>query len=81
MNPKTSLTIEGGILGIIGFILFFDFISVDAYIFDFNPPAWAIRVSQIFEISPLMIDLLSTIGIILLVLMMRTEKQMGRMEA
>ena len=79
-NPKKQLTAEGAILGIIGFILFFDFLSSDAYIFSIQPPQWAVRISALFTISPLMIDILATIAVLLVIAMMRTEREIGEME-
>jgi hypothetical protein len=79
-NPKKQLTAEGAILGIIGFILFFDFLSSDAYIFNTQPPQWATSISALFEISPLMIDILATIAVLLVIAMMRTEREIGEME-
>lgn len=80
MNPKKQETIEGLILSIIGFIIMIDFLSVDAYIFNFTAPPIIQHISQIFAISPIAIDILSTIGLITLILMMRTERKIGGMK-
>jgi hypothetical protein len=77
---KKKATAEGLILGVIGFILFFDFMSVDASIFNFTPPQIITQISGIFQISPIMIDILTTIALLTLIGLIRTEKQEGRLE-
>ena len=79
MNPKTSESIEGLIMGITSFIIFLDFMSIDSYIFNISPPAWAVRISSYFNISPLLIDILITMDLIVLILMLGTERKIGGM--
>jgi len=74
------MTAEGLILGIIGFILFFDFMSIDASIFGYQAPQIIQHISGIFQVSPIMIDILTTIGMLTVISMLRTEKEEGRLE-
>ena len=80
MNPKTEIKAEGGILSIIGFILFFDFMSVDASIFNYEPPHIITQISQLFTVSPFLVDILTTLAIIILITMLKTERKLGAME-
>ena len=80
MNPHNEIKIEGGILSFIGFILFFDFMSVDAEIFNFQPPHIITQISLYFTVSPFFVDLLTTIAIITLIIMLKTERKLGAME-
>ena len=80
MNPKQKGTAEGLILGIIGFILFLDFMAIDASLFGFNPPQWIITMSSYFQVSPLMIDILTTVALILIISMLHTEREIGEWE-
>jgi phage shock protein PspC (stress-responsive transcriptional regulator) len=77
MNAKKKLGIESTIIGIIGIILFFDFMSVDAEIFGYTAPQWISEISSYFNISPMLIDVLTTIAVILIILMMHTEREIG----
>ena len=79
MNPKTSESIEGLIMGITSFIIFLDFMSIDSYIFNISPPQWATRISAYFNVSPLLIDILITVDLIVLILMLGTERKIGGM--
>jgi len=76
-SPRTQEKAEGLILGVIGFILFFDFAAIDASIFGYNAPQWMQSLSNAFSVSPLMIDLLTTIALLTLIAMLRTERQIG----
>ena len=80
MNPKTEIKAEGGILSIVGFILFFDFMSVDASIFNYEPPHIITQISQLFTVSPFLVDILTTLAIIILITMLKTERKLGAME-
>lgn len=80
MNPKTEIKAEGGILSIVGFILFFDFMSVDASIFNYEPPHIITQISQLFTVSPFLVDILTTLAIIILMAMLKTERKLGAME-
>ena len=80
MNPRTEIKAEGGILSIVGFILFFDFMSVDASIFNYEPPHIITQISALFTVSPFIVDLLTTIAIIVLLAMLKTERKLGAME-
>ena len=80
MNPKTEIKAEGGILSIVGFILFFDFMSVDASIFNYEPPHIITQISQLFTVSPFLVDILTTLAIIILIAMLKTERKLGAME-
>ena len=80
MKAKTKQGAEGLILGIIGAILFLDFLAVDAQIFGYAPPQWIIRLSGYFQISGLMIDLISTIALLTLLAMLKTEREIGKFE-
>jgi hypothetical protein len=55
-------------------------LSVDASIFNFTPPQIITQISGIFQISPIMIDILTTIALLTLIGLIRTEKQEGRLE-
>jgi hypothetical protein len=77
MNAKKKLGIESTIIGIIGIILFFDFMSIDATIFGFQAPQWISTISNFFEISPIMIDILTTIAVLTILAMMHTEREIG----
>jgi hypothetical protein len=77
MNAKNKLGIESMIIGIIGIILFFDFMSVDAEIFGYTAPQWITTISSFFEVSPLLIDVLTTIAVLTIILMMHTEREIG----
>ena len=79
MKPTTAESVEGLILGITSIIIFLDFMAVDSYIFNINPPEWATRISSYFNISPILIDLLITIDLIVLILMLGTERKIGGM--
>ena len=79
-NERKKLQAEGAILGIIGFILFFDFMAVDAAIFSIQPPEIITQISGYFQISPLMIDILTTIALLTVIAMLRTEKREGEAE-
>jgi hypothetical protein len=79
-NVKRKMTAEGFILGIIGFILFFDFMSVDASIFGYQSPQIIQHISGMFQVSPIVIDILTTIGLLTIISMLRTEKEEGRLE-
>lgn len=79
MRPRTAESIEGLIMGITSFIIFLDFMSVDSYIFNINPPQWATRISSYFDISPLLIDIIITVDLIVLILMLGTERKIGGM--
>ena len=80
MNPRTEIKAEGGILSIVGFILFFDFMSVDASIFNYEPPHIITQISQLFTVSPFLVDILTTLAIIILIAMLKTERKLGAME-
>lgn len=79
-SVKRKMTAEGLILGFIGFILFFDFMSIDASIFGYNPPQIITHISEIFQVSPIIIDILTTIALLTIISMLRTEKEEGRLE-
>ena len=79
-SVKRKMTAEGLILGVIGFILFFDFMSIDASIFNYNPPQIISHISAIFQVSPIIIDILTTIALLTIISMLRTEKEEGRLE-
>ena len=79
-EEKTKLTAEGIILSIIGFILFFDFMSIDSLIFNTTAPAWITKISNIFQVSPLFIDILTTIALVTVIFMLGTERKVGRLE-
>lgn len=79
-HAKRKQTLQGAVISIIGFIMFFDFMAVDSYIFGITAPGWIIYVSGFFQVSPLMIDILMTIGILDLISLLRTEKEVGRLE-
>ncbi len=78
MKPQNKEEIEGVLIGIIGFILFIDFASVDASIFNFTAPEWITRISNLFSVSPLWIDILTTLVLILIIAMMHTEREIGQ---
>ena len=80
MNPKQKGKAEGLVLGIIGFILFLDFMAIDASLFGFTPPAWITTLSEYFQVSPLMIDILTTIALVLIISMLHTEREIGEWE-
>jgi phage shock protein PspC (stress-responsive transcriptional regulator) len=77
MNAKKKLGIESTIIGIIGIILFFDFMSIDAQIFGYTAPQWITTISNYFTISPMLIDILTTIAVLLIIAMMHTEREIG----
>jgi hypothetical protein len=79
-SVKRKMTAEGLILGIIGFILFFDFMSVDASIFGYQSPQIIQHLSRMFQVSPIVVDILTTIGLLMIISMLRTEKEEGRLE-
>ena len=54
--------------------------SIDSLIFNTTAPAWITRISNIFQVSPLFIDILTTIALITVVLMLGTERKVGRLE-
>ena len=80
LTPKKKQSVEGAILAITGFILFFDFMAVDARIFGYHPPQWIITISSLFQVSPLIIDVLTTIALLTVLAMMRTEREIGEFE-
>ncbi len=77
MKPTTEEKIEGGVLGIIGIILFAEFAADDAYIFGTTAPPIIQKASNLLGASPLVIDILTTIALIVLVMLMATERKIG----
>lgn len=63
---KHIMIAEGLTMGMISIFISLKFLSVDAYLFDLNPPQWAQSISNSIPMSGLMIDLLMTLDLILL---------------
>lgn len=70
MNSKERKNVDwaiGIVLGVIGLIFYLSFAAVDAYMFGISPPAIIERISSLFFLNPLWLDLLSTIFLVLIV--------------
>ena len=79
-NLKRKQAAEGLILGISGIILFLDFGAIDAEIFGVTAPPIIQQISSYVTLSPLVIDIVSTIILITILLMFRTQRELGRFE-
>ena len=81
MNRKEKRNLDwaiGIVLGLIGLIFYLSFAAVDAYMFGFSPPPLMTKISDIFFLNPLWLDILSTIFLVLIILLMflgRTPKK------
>ena len=87
MNPKEKKNLDwaiGIVLGAIGLIFYLSFAAVDAYMFGISPPAIMQKVSSLFFLNPLWLDILSTIFLVLIVVLMvlgKKPKKKGRVKA
>ena len=77
---KRKQAAEGLTLGILGIILFLDFGAIDATIFGVQAPPIIQEISNYVILSPLVIDIISTIILITILLMFRTQRELGRLE-
>ena len=81
MNRKEKRNLDwaiGIVLGLIGLIFYLSFASADASMFGFSPPPLMTKISNMFFLNPLWLDILSTIFLILIILLMflgRTPKK------
>lgn len=81
MNRKEKRNLDwaiGIVLGLIGLIFYLSFAAVDAYMFGISPPPLMTKISDMFFLNPLWLDILSTIFLILIILLMflgRTPKK------
>lgn len=81
MNRKEKRNLDwaiGIVLGLIGLIFYLSFAAVDAYMFGISPPPLMTKISNMFFLNPLWLDILSTIFLILIILLMflgRTPKK------
>ena len=81
MNRKEKRNLDwaiGIVLGLIGLIFYLSFAAVDAYMFGISPPPLMTKISDMFFLNPLWLDVLSTIFLILIILLMflgRTPKK------
>lgn len=72
MNSKEKKNLDwaiGVVLGVIGLIFYLSFAAEDAYMFGISPPAVMQRISNLFFLSPLWLDILSTIFLVLIVVL------------
>ena len=70
MNPKEKRNLDwaiGIVLGAIGLIFYLSFAAVDAYMFGISPPSVIQKISNLFFLNPLWLDILSTIFLVLIV--------------
>ena len=70
MNSKERKNLDwaiGIVLGVIGLIFYLSFAAVDAYMFGISPPAIMQKISNLFFLNPLWLDLLSTIFLVLII--------------
>lgn len=87
MNPKEKKNLDwaiGIVLGAIGLIFYLSFAAVDAYMFGISPPAIMQRISGLFFLNPLWLDILSTIFLVLIVVLMvlgKKPKKKGKVKA
>jgi cell shape-determining protein MreD len=73
MNSKERKNLDwaiGIVLGVIGLIFYLSFAAVDAYMFGISPPAIMQKISNLFFLNPLWLDLLSTVFLVLIVALM-----------
>ena len=73
MNSKERKNLDwaiGIVLGVIGLIFYLSFAAVDAYMFGISPPAIMQKISNLFFLNPLWLDLLSTIFLVLIILLL-----------
>ena len=63
---KHIMIAEGLIMGLISIFISLKFLSVDAYLFNLDPPQWAQSISNSIPMSGLMIDILMTLDLVLL---------------
>ena len=81
MNRQEKRNLDwaiGIVLGLIGLIFYLSFAAVDAYMFGISPPPLMTKISNMFFLNPLWLDILSTIFLILIILLMflgRTPKK------
>lgn len=64
---KHIMVTEGLIMGIISVIISLKFLSVDAYLFNLNPPKWAQSISNSIPMNGLIIDIMMTLDLFLLI--------------
>lgn len=72
MNSKEKKNLDwaiGIVLGAIGLIFYLSFAAVDAYMFGISPPAVIQRISDLFFLNPLWLDLLSSIFLVLIIVL------------
>ena len=70
MNSRERKNLDwaiGIVLGVIGLIFYLSFAAVDAYMFGISPPAIMQKISNLFFLNPLWLDLLSTIFLVLII--------------
>lgn len=73
MNSRERKNLDwaiGIVLGVIGLIFYLSFAAVDAYMFGISPPAIMQKISNLFFLNPLWLDLLSTIFLVLIILLL-----------
>jgi len=69
MTKKSKMIAEGLLMGLISALISLKFLGVDAYLFNMQPPQWAVDISDVIPMSGFMIDLLMTIDLFLLLLL------------
>ena len=77
---KRKEKLEGLILGISGIIIFIDFSAIDASIFNTTAPPMITQMANMFTLSPLLIDIITTIALITIISMLGTQRKLGRYE-
>ena len=83
MNRKEKRNLDwaiGIVLGAIGLIFYLSFAAVDAYMFGISPPAIMQRISNLFFLNPLWLDILSTIFLLLIVVLLILGRKPGKSE-
>ena len=77
MNRKEKRNLDwaiGIVLGAIGLVFYLSFAAVDAYMFGISPPAIMQRISNLFFLNPLWLDILSTIFLVLIIALIFLER-------